>query len=139
METIRFTIPGNQEDPHGNPIGYVRSTQGSKWNPRYQRYCSWKDYVRAIYFDMKYPDKEIKREDFGEAHDMLTKRIFMEKGLHGSVVASIYFGDETHGDPDNIVKGLLDTFFADDKHIDVQTFHECRSERPRVEVLIKIN
>ena len=45
METT-FIIYGNHEDPEGNPIPYVRSTQGALWRPNGKRYAAWKGYVQ---------------------------------------------------------------------------------------------
>lgn len=132
MNQFAFTIYGNQENKAGNPVPYVRSTQGSKWNPRYQRYCSWKDYVVKAYL-LVAPFK-------GEANRrMIQGGKPIGKGVSGRVMVNIFFADETHCDPDNVVKGILDTLFQDDKHIDVETYHHCRADRPRVEVQVQLN
>lgn len=132
---ITFTIIGNQENRKGNPIPYVRATQGSKWNDRYQRYTAFKQYVqRAYLFADPHPPF------LGEAKRRVVlggKPIAKESELSKSrVIATIFFGNETHCDPDNVEKGILDALFENDKHVDVQTHHTCRNESPRVEVTI---
>jgi len=127
---IKFSIIGNQENQKGNPIPYHRATQGSKWNAAHQRYCAWKDYVRAS-FDKS---KDIPSDAMGK--QMVHTK--MSEGPLGRVSAVIMFGKETHADPDNIVKGILDSLFENDKHIDVETWHVCGNAEPRVEVTMEI-
>lgn len=134
---IVFKIRGNQENPVGNPIPYFRSTQGSQFSKGAKRYNAWKDYVRANYLDATRPNKPIKREDFGDFHDILQRKP-IGGIVMGRVTAEIYFGGEGHADPDNIVKGILDALFANDKHIDVETKHSCRNKNPHVVVTIQL-
>jgi len=137
--SVSFIVFGNQEDENeGNPIPYTRTTQASKWSPRYMRYTAWKTYVVAQYLDTVFPNKQIRREDMGEIHDLLEKKP-IKKGVRARVVAHIFFGKENHSDPDNIVKGINDALFMDDKHVDVQTHHSCGNKKPRIEVTITFN
>lgn len=131
-----FTVRGNQDNRLANPVPYHRATQGSKWNPAHRRYLAWKDWVRAAYFDVVFPNKKISREDYGAAHDMMERQPFTDKNIRGRMVAQIYFGNETHCDPDNVAKGILDALFVNDKHIDVETHHTCNNAEPRVEVYL---
>ena len=39
-----------EEDEKGNPLGYHRTTQKSKWNDASQRYEAWKEYVRSAFY-----------------------------------------------------------------------------------------
>ena len=125
--TISFTIHGNQENPEGNPIPYHRSTQGAKWNPAHRRYLLWKDYVRQEL----HAQTEIDRSNRLDSHPFQNK-------ARGSVSIRIDFADETHADPDNIVKGILDALFKTDKEIDVHTEHTCENPQGKVEVNIII-
>lgn len=137
MKTIRFTVYGNQEDPRaGNPIPYTRTTQGQKWSPRYQRYTAWKTYVVAAYLDAAFPNTRIPRDAFGDAHDLLEKKPIKSK-VRARINANIHFGKENHCDPDNVVKGLCDALFIDDKHVDVHTDHDCKNAQPHIEIEIQ--
>jgi Holliday junction resolvase RusA-like endonuclease len=47
-----------------------------------------------------------------------------------------WFGDRTHGDPDNVLKGVLDALFASDKHIVSQVDYGYDPTHPRVVIRI---
>lgn len=126
--TVKFTIIGNQENKKANPIPYHRATQGSKWNPAHRRYMEFKDYVASEFLKSADP--------FGGRMPGLRKPIGGTR--RGSVTASISFGPETHADSDNVIKGILDALFENDKEIDVHTSHSCGHEQPKVEVAIEI-
>lgn len=138
MSEVQFTIFGNQENKlTGNPIPYTRTTQRGRWTPRSLRYESWKTYVVASYLDAVFPrDGSYDKAKFGELHDILSgKPIKREKA---KVTIFIFFADETHADPDNVVKGINDALFQQDKHVDVETHHSCaHTEVPRVDVKIE--
>lgn len=127
--SIYFVVTGNQEDPEGNPIPYFRTTQGSSWNKPSQRYNAWKDYVASHLVHAKSLLDEYR------SHPLDKKPI--RKGIHAKVTALIHFKGENHADPDNIVKGINDALFMDDKHVDVTTWHTCGVLDPRVEVKIE--
>jgi Holliday junction resolvase RusA-like endonuclease len=127
---LRFTIVGNQEDRRGNPIPYFRTTQGSSWNKPSQRYAAWKDYVR-LQLDLQ----EVEIPKMYRSHPLEIKPF--NKLVRGRTTATVFFRNEAHADPDNIVKGINDALFINDKHIDVHTDHECRDGNPRVEVVIE--
>lgn len=94
---IFFTVVGNHEDPHGNPIGYVRMTSRGKFvQARAQRYEAWKEYVWASLLRV-YPDPP--RFD----------------GRKVAVSCYIEFRDNRRPDPGNVVKGIVDAL-ADRKH-----------------------
>jgi len=124
--TINFAVFGNQEDTRGNPIPYTRATQDSTWNPTYRRYIAWKQFVQLAFI--------AGRPAFaGQA-----KRRIIQGGKpiegkpRGTVHAAISFGDETRCDPDNVVKGILDSLFENDKHVDVITSQAraCNERQP---------
>lgn len=132
-----FTIYGNQESPEGNPIPYHRSTQGAKWNPAHQRYLAWKTFVQR---EAKNAGLIPELTNEQKKHYALrnTPPHPVQGEPRGMVEAVIFFGNEQHADPDNIVKGILDAVFRSDKHIDVHTKHCCGNSRPRVEVKITL-
>ena len=117
-----FLLIGNQKDRAGNPIPYHRATQGSFWDPAAKRYKAWKDFVREQYW-LQVKKKINNNKPFG-------------KDFRGTVMLIIKFKGENHADPDNIVKGILDALFENDKHVDVQTFHTCGNTTPNVFVEI---
>lgn len=122
---MTFTITGNQEDKAGNPIPYNRTTQGSYWNKSSKRYQAWKDFVRLQFWLQ------------AGAFDESTKPYGKE--AKGRLEAKISFKGENHADPDNIVKGILDALFENDKHIDVSTSHTCKNPQGSVEVTITLD
>lgn len=145
--SIQFTIYGNQENPvNGNPIPYTRTTQGSSWNERSQRYNAWKSYVVSRYLDtISHLEKPISKEDYGDPNSDKDRKPI--KLTRGRVSITIFFSNEQHPDPDNTVKGILDALFQSDKHIDVETTHYCKvnklpqgiaNQRPRVEVVVSL-
>lgn len=109
-----FTIYGSQESLDANPIPYHRTTQGSFWNKGSKRYAAWKQYVR------------------------LAAGKCFEGTPRGEVRTEIYFGKENHADSDNIIKGILDALFENDKEMDVFTIHTCCNKEPKVVVTIDI-
>ncbi len=88
---IVFRIPGNQDNPKGNPIGYTRTTQGSKWTEKYKRYQKWKDYIWASFLKA-----EPKPPRFA--------------GVKVSINCYIFYSNKDHRrpDPGNVVKGIAD-------------------------------
>lgn len=123
---MTFTIVGNQEDERGNPIPYHRATQRGRFNKGQRRYYAWKDHVRASFAQSW--DRSIPLTLDGKIPGTPV----------GKVTAEICFGSETHADPDNVVKGILDALFQNDKHVDVETKHSCRHDEPRVLVNVTL-
>tara|TARA_Y100000310_G_C20488908_1_gene718178 strand:+ start:361 stop:795 length:435 start_codon:yes stop_codon:yes gene_type:complete len=93
---IRFIIPGNQEDVLGNPIGYTRTTQRSKWTEKSRRYEAWKEYVWKC---VKTVVNTIPRYEEDE-------KIALE--------CRIWYKNKRRPDPGNVVKGIADAL-ADKK------------------------
>ena len=98
---LTFFVPGNQENPKGNPIPYHRMTQRSKWTKAAQRYLAYKNYI------VKYALKA------GLRIEKLTRN-----GTYELNVVCMFHG-ENHGDPENVRKGIQDALFqiAGDKHV----------------------
>lgn len=135
MTKTTFTIVGNQEDPQGNPIPYTRTTQGQKWHPRYRRYVAWKRHVVEAYKLAILNGNTVTASQY---KIMASDDKPMQGTHHGRVTVDIAFRDETHSDPDNVVKGILDSLFKNDKHIDVTTNHTCGNARGSVKVQIEL-
>lgn len=131
-----FTIVGNVTDPSGNPMPYKRLTQKSKHMARGVGYAEWKAYVVDCFLK-SIPDRK-DRNAFEQSLVRRNKPIELDKMQDAKLTIHIRFKTENHGDPSNIVKGIEDALFADDKHVDVHTSHECRCEHGEVEVKIKI-
>ncbi|QCD44108.1 RusA family crossover junction endodeoxyribonuclease [Campylobacter mucosalis] len=79
-----------------NPVPYKRTTQRQKWVDKgYKKYLAFKELLR---WQFKAQNK---------AEPRLSGR------YHVSIVAT--YKDKTHGDTDNIAKGVNDALFSDDK------------------------
>jgi len=87
-----------------NPIPYKRSTQASTWTPEYKKYTAWKQFLQEA-FIRRYPQKGWLPK---------TKPITSEGPWFCSV--RITFKGHNHGDPDNILKGVNDSLFCNDKY-----------------------
>lgn len=120
---MNFTIFGNQESRTGNPIPYHRTTQGSYWNASSKRYLSWKNYVVKSFCD-QLNIKDDGRKPIKKSAEKLNMK------LH------IYFKDKTHGDSDNVFKGIADALFENDKYLSGSFDYSYDKENPRVEVWI---
>ena len=133
--TLSFVINGNHENINGNPLPYFRTTQQSAFSNGNLRYASWLEYVRRSFERTAGPGYLKILREAGK----LDRHPITDKKIKGNVAATIYFAGENHGDPDNVVKGILDALFTNDKHIDVQTFHTCGNESGRVEVTVDVS
>ncbi len=131
---IIFTICGNHEDPIGNPIPYVRSTRAALWRSDGKRYAAWKGYVQKNLILSNLEDDAIirirnnmlrfgKPLDIGKTKARIDIKIFWKNG--------------SHGDPDNIFKGIADALFLNDRNLD-GSFESSIAEdgKPKVEVII---
>lgn len=117
MRSIHFSIIGNQEDKTGNPIPYMRSTQGGQWKPNVMRYNQWKGHIVASYLDALGEIKKIDRADFGEMHDLIQRKPIKASKEKIYMNIMITFKDKTHADGDNIFKGVADALFMNDKYV----------------------
>lgn len=132
MTIIKFSIIGNQEDRFANPIPYTRMTQKTKWLPKSIRYFKWKEYVRGFYRDAAMKIPEIDR------FDLLRDKPIPATKDKSKMSLMIYFCNKTHGDCDNIYKGIADALFVNDKYLSCGGIDYDYSVRPRVEVIIEI-
>ena len=128
MKTLTFTIRGNQEDPEGNPIGYHRTTQGSYWNEGSRRYYAWKEYVVAAF------ERGTRRTP------KAGKPLALKKGETAQISLKVYWKNGAHADLDNLVKGVLDSLFENDKYVNKinASCEMAEDKRGRVEIEITI-
>jgi Holliday junction resolvase RusA-like endonuclease len=132
---IKFKINGNQEDPKGNPVPYVRYTQGGYWKPFAKRYNEWKDYVQGCF----YKATEAKEYQIIITKRRITKPIILSKNQKAVMNIKIFWKNNAHGDPDNVWKGIADALFENDKNLDGSFESMVDPDNPRVEVEIVIN
>ena len=125
---LTFIIRGNQEDPEGNPIGYHRTTQGSYWNEGSRRYYAWKEYVVAAF---ERGTRRTPKEG---------KPLALKKGEKAQVAIKVYWKNGAHADLENIVKGVLDSLFENDKCVNgiKATCEPAEDGKGRVEVEITL-
>ena len=133
QKIISFRIDGNQEDPEGNPIPYVRVVSGALWLPKAKRYAAWKEYVRNVLYK-HYPALAPDPSELlaGEAWPLTTK-----PSISARMDIKIAWMNGIHGDPDNIFKGIADALFQNDKFLD-GSFESFLAEDGRGKVDIEI-
>ena len=125
-----FTVYGNQEDRDGSPLGYHRTTQGSKWNPAARRYSDWKSYVVGAFLTAC---PEIK--------PTLGKPLTLLKGQTARIAIKVYWHNNKHCDLSNCLKGIEDALFTDDKNIDWLKAESkmAKDGKGKLEVIIQIS
>lgn len=108
-----------------NPVPYKRTTQKQKFkDSEYQKYLSWKMKVIRAFVD------KFKK---------LPKNVFSKDDkYYVNIIA--YYKDKTHGDTDNIAKGINDAIFQkplNDKYIagSYDFFYDKNNPRVEVEIL----
>lgn len=139
MKKITFTIHGNQENTQGNPVPYFRTTQGSRWSPGAKRYSEWKEYVVARYLDAVREQGDESDIKLAEQNAFFGHPIDTTSPVR--VAIKVFWADNTHGDLDNILKGILDALFKNDKCVSgVKASGEMGVERKgKVEITISFN
>ena len=118
---FRFIVPA---EDFGNPVPYLRTTQGSKWSKKYQRYVAWKDWVEAHFI-----------EQIGE---MPCQVFRINQKYH--VKTMMFFKNNAHADPDNVQKGIKDAIFSkplNDKYCSGEYYFDYDPKNARVEIEIK--
>lgn len=127
-----FTIPGNQEDPKGNPIPYFRQTQKSKFSPEAQRYHAWQDYVVGQYLkqvpiEIRRALESNKRQPIGLFDRLAMVDVFIE------------WANGKHADGDNVFKGILDSLFVNDKNVTEGHFVSQMKKAGNLTVRIRVS
>ena len=128
-----FTIYGNQEDTKGNPIPYLRTTQGTQWTKAAIRYSQWKAFVRICLIDSL---QGIPKDNVLWCVAKNNKAIEFTK-TKSEMQLQIFFSNKAHADPDNIFKGIADALFVNDKLLSGSFDFGYDKENPRVEVRIE--
>lgn len=129
MQTLTFTILGNQLGPKKNPVPYTRVVGTALWTKPARKYNAWKEFVVGKFL-VAYPNYARTLLQHGKpippAH---AKRMDLK----------IYYGSKTHADNDNIFKGIADALFANDKDLDGSFVGSYDTGQPRVEVSIELH
>lgn len=126
--TYTFTINGNHENIFANPVPYFRTTQGSKFSDGALRYAKWKSYVQKCF--------EIQND----LKPVLGKPITLTKTQTAEMHIFIGWADNTHGDCDNVYKGIADALFKNDKQLTKGSFDSIKSKgKGYVKVTITIH
>lgn len=115
MKKIIFIIKGNQENPNGNPIPYLRTTQASQWTDKAVRYQEWKGYVVGEY--IKALEKIENRKELEKYHDLSKLKPIANTGEKIHMRLQITWGNKAHADSDNVFKGIADALFINDKFL----------------------
>lgn len=95
-----------------NPVPYKRTTQRAKFVSKdYKKYLEWKTLLGDTFCasNPKAPKRIIRRGEEWHAVPGLSGAYFVE-------TVAIY-KDKTHGDTDNVAKGVLDALFKNDKYV----------------------
>lgn len=141
--TTTFTINGNHEDLSGNPIPYVRSTRAALWRPDGRRYAAWKGYVQKEFIRLLNRGfREIVKDGSVAAtfDSNATKPIRIFGSHQARMDIKIFWKNGSHGDPDNIFKGIADALFVNDRTLDGSFESKIAEDgKGRVDVAIRIN
>lgn len=113
MIQIDFTVRGNHEDPEGNPVPYQRMLNHS-WTKAASRYRDWQEYVRAEFLRSK---KEAVKVSAGVPVALTSGYVAIPRGWEADVELAVVWANGRHGDLDNVLKGVLDALFAQDKEV----------------------
>jgi Holliday junction resolvase RusA-like endonuclease len=135
-KNIQFTIKGNPDDWHGNPVPYVRVVGRALWLPVARKYAAWKSYVRKSFF-AEYPAYVMY-----DGNKLLTDTPpFITKASEKARMdIKIFWMNGLHADPDNVFKGIADALFKNDKFLDGSFESDYATDsRGRVEVSITLS
>ena len=140
MIQIKFSIHGNHEDKHGNPIPKARFTRAQHFAGFADRYREYLEYVRGIFHDAVYTsDGRLKRKDLEEYLTPLDGKPLSTGKIKCRMEIFITWANETHGDPENIFGAIADALFKNDKYLAVVADFDGRVGRGgRVDALITI-
>lgn len=141
MKNYTFTIEGNQESRTGNPLPYLRRTQGSLWTPQAKRYDAWVQFLRQECGRLLKITPHFSTSAIGgkRINVVYLHPFRLEVMQEAHMALTIHFASENHADPDNIFKGFADALFFNDKHLTGSfTFVHAPNKRGRVEVNITL-
>ncbi len=121
---MNFTIQ-TEKFPNKNPLGYTRTTQRAKFDPKYRLYEEWKDWVWLTFI-----------RQLGNEYRIPDKTKFF---LH----TMIYYHNDRRSDPSNVFKGIEDALgdsrkkgerlYKNDKWATGGFDFEINPKNPRVE------
>lgn len=142
MTEISFTINGNQENPLGNPIPFQRALN-NHWRAASKRYMDWQAFVRSVYFQQIGKAMPIITSDEDgkpKTYNFQRMKPIQLRHTEAEMHVRIYWHDRTHGDADNVFKGIADALFENDKLLTAGSFTSelAQDKRGRVEVRIEI-
>lgn len=134
--TIKFTIKGNHEDPHGNPLPKIKKTRNSYWTKEAQRYAKWKAYVQAQFLSQNFGSMRLETARCVRGE----KPIRLAKSQKAHMSLKISWKNGAHGDPENVFGSIADALFENDKNLD-GSFESTPSENGigRVEAEITVH
>lgn len=139
--TYKFVIYGRGLGRESeNPMGYMRTTVGSKWDPKYVEYIEWCGWVRST-FEAAFPEHEMQRIQKKRGGKYYSYA-WTGKGLHIQdrfyLRTFIYFVNNVRADASNITKSIADALFLEDKQVLEQSLgYDFDINNPRVEVEIQ--
>ena len=133
---LKFEVIGNQENPKGNPIPYVRSTQRGQFKKNVVRYNRWKLWVLKCFYDL-YPNHS---PSVGGAPLFSGKIFESSRKLKFRMGMMIHWANDAHADPDNVFKGIADALFSNDKYLAISGVDFCDASDGigKVEITIEI-
>lgn len=140
MIRIRFSIEGNQDDPTGNPVPYTRMLKGH-FRKDARVYMAWKEYVRSELDRNAWQDDAAAR--YKPRYTLLSMPFpeLVPAGGKAAVHVFISWKNKRNGDGDNILKGIMDALFKNDKCVWHGSFTGVMAEdrKGRVDVLIELS
>lgn len=93
-----------------NPVGYKRMITG-RMRAESARYLAWMRFVREE-LAVTTADAKVLLAAHRNEHV-----IYLESDQYARMDIIIAWADETHGDADNVWKGIADSLFKQDKHV----------------------
>jgi hypothetical protein len=120
-----YEIVASWEVPtDGNAVPYTRMTQRQAKIANYrniQRYFDWKRLICASAMNFV----GIGQKGFNPTPK---EKVYL--------YVHVYFKDRTHGDPDNILKGIADSIYTQDKYVAGCVDFGYDKENPRIVITI---
>lgn len=115
---IIFTIKGNHEDPHGNPLPKLRMTRRQSWKPEAQRYAGWKRYVQLQFLGAVREQTGPDEWNAGKRRLACGKKpIALPAGATAEMSIHIRWKNGAHADPENVFGSIADALFENDKYL----------------------
>ncbi len=129
--TFNFTL-------EGEPVPYTRTTQRQKYvDERWLKYARYKVRIQRAFIE----SIASRKVSMACGRSLCqTKKPLSTGRSPVRVHVDIFFGGYKHGDPDNVVKGILDAVLVNDKFvIEGNWIVGYDFDNPRVVVKIEVN